>query len=280
MYAPDRGGVAERAPVAMPERACCGGAPCAAERDPVAQLQIEGASLEFAVRGTGPGLLVPVCNFQWLDMPFRDVLAARFTVVTASPRGYQASTRFSEEQSYSGEVFVADLLAICDHVGLHTFAVLGYSLSAAMAAWLARSSPRVEAVVAGGFPLLGSYERVLRGAERDVAALLADDDAAAAIETDFDVRAALSFYRELAGLSDGALVTDIGCPMFAFWGTADEILWSFNVEPDFAHALADRGVATHAIVGGDHAGTILRFDEIVGDVIDWLTAHGQRSSQA
>ena len=145
-----------------------------------------------------------------------------------SPRGYQASTRFSEEHSYRGEVFVADLLAICDHVGLDTFAVLGYSLTAAMAAWLARSSPRVEAVVAGGFPLLGEPERVLRGAERHVDALLADDDAAAAIETDFDVRAALSFYRELAGLSDGALVTDIGCPMFALWGTADDILWSFK----------------------------------------------------
>ena len=45
-------------------------------------------------------------------MPFMDVLAARFTVVTASPRGYQASTRFSEEQSYSGEMLVADLLAV------------------------------------------------------------------------------------------------------------------------------------------------------------------------
>jgi pimeloyl-ACP methyl ester carboxylesterase len=263
----------------MPKRACCGRAPYAAERDSVAQLQIEGASLEFDVRGTGPSLLVPVCNFPWLDMPFMDVLAARFTVVTASPRGYQASTRFSEEQSYGGEMFVADLLAICDHVGLDTFAVLGYSLTAAMAAWLARMSPRVEAVVAGGFPLLGSYEQVLRGAERDVHALLADDDAAAPIKADFDVRAVLTFYRELAGLSDGALVTDVGCPMFAFWGTADEILWSFNVASDFAHALADRGIATHAVDGGDHAGTILRFDEVVGDVIDWLAAHGRRSSQ-
>ena len=88
-------------------------------------------------------------------------------------------------------------------------------------------------MVVGGFPLLGSYERVLLSAERDADALLADDDTAASIQSDFDVRAALSFYRELAALPDGALVTEVGCPMFAFWGTGDDILWSFNVASDF-----------------------------------------------
>ena len=251
-----------------------------AGRGDVSELRVRDASLQYSVRGSGPGLLVPVCNFPWLDTPFLDVLAERFTVVAASPRGFQGSTRLPASEGYRPEVLATDLLAVCDGAGLDRFSVLGYSLTAAMAAWLARVSARVNAVVVGGFPLLGSYERVLLSAERDADALLADDDAAASIQSDFDVRAALSFYRELAALPDGALVTDVGCPMFAFWGTRDDILWSFNVAPDFAHALAARGVATHAVVGGDHAATILRFDEIVGDVIDWIMAHGQNSSQA
>jgi hypothetical protein len=89
---------------------------------------------------------------------------------------------------------------------------------------------------------------------------------------EFDIRAALAFYRDLALVSDGALATDLTCPMLAFWGTADEVLWSFNTEPDFGQGLTDRGVATHPVVGLDHAGTILQFDRIVGDVIEWLEA--------
>jgi alpha/beta hydrolase fold len=237
----------------------------------VAELRVDQASLQYEVRGSGPGLLVPVCNFPWLDMPFLDRLAAHFTVVAASPRGYQASTRLTDAEDYSNDLLVTDLLAVCDHVGLDTFLVLGYSLTAAMAAWLARASTRVDAVVAGGFPLLGSYERVLRGAERD---------AGAVIQTDFDVRAVLTFYRELADLPDGALVADVRCPMLAFWGTADEILWSFNTAPDFGGALSDHDVATQVVDGGDHAGTILGFDDIVEPVVEWLTAQGRRSGPA
>jgi pimeloyl-ACP methyl ester carboxylesterase len=246
----------------------------------MAELQIGGASLTYAVRGTGPGLLVPLCNFPWLDVRFLEVLAAHFTVVTASPRGYQASTRIPEEQQYSTAMLIADLLAVCDHVGLETFPVLGYSFTAAVAARLALASTRVDAVVAGGFPFFGSYERVLLGAERDTAAL--SDEAAAAMRADFDVRAVLTFYRELAALRDGALVAELRCPMLAFWGTDDDILWSFNTAPHFAQALADRGLAVRPIEGRDHAGTILGFGEIVESVCEWLlslSSAGQ-SSQA
>lgn len=107
----------------------------------MAELRVTEASLQYTVRGSGPGLLVPVCNFPWLDMPFLDVLAAHFTVVAASPRGYQGSTRLAEAESYTGELLTTDLLAVCDHVGLDTFAVLGYSLTAAMAVWLAGRAP-------------------------------------------------------------------------------------------------------------------------------------------
>ena len=107
--------------------------------------------------------------------------------------------------------------------------------------------------------------------------MTSDPEAAAAIADEFDLRAVLSFYRELAGLVDGALVADVSCPMFAFWGTADDILWSFNTAPDFGRALTDRGVATLPVDGTDHAGTILGFDNVVDDVVEWLSAQVGRS---
>ena len=107
------------------------------------ELRVGDASLQYSVRGSGPGLLVPVCNFPWPDTPFLDVLAERFTVVAASPRGFRASTRLPSSDDYHADVLATDLLAVCDGAGLDRFSVLGYSLTAAIAAWLARvSSPR------------------------------------------------------------------------------------------------------------------------------------------
>lgn len=230
---------------------------------------LDDASLSYAVRGNGPGLLVPWCNFPWPDMPILDTLAERFTVVLASPRGYQRSSRLDEAEGYSADLLVRDLLAVCDHTGLDTFSVLGYSLTAAMTGWLASASSRVEAIALGGFPLLGSYERVLRRAEHDVAAMSRDTDAADALRADFDARAVLTFYRELAQRPDGALV-DVACPMLAFWGTDDELLASFNTRPDYAEALTERGVETLTLDGGDHAGTILGLGAVIEDIADWL----------
>jgi pimeloyl-ACP methyl ester carboxylesterase len=229
-------------------------------------LRIGAVSLRYAIRGSGPGLLVPLCNFPWLDMPFMDDLAAEFTVATVSPRGYQGSTWLPEADRYDNGMVVADLLAVCDEIGFERFSVLGYSLTGAMAAWLARATPRVDAIVAGGFPLLGSYQRVLTGVTRDVAAM--SPEAASAVG--FDPRAALAFYRELADLRDGALVDEVPCPMFTFWGTEDEILHEFNTEPDLDAALAARGVATQPMADRDHAGAILGFGAIVGRVVEWL----------
>jgi pimeloyl-ACP methyl ester carboxylesterase len=232
-------------------------------------LMVGDASLNYSVRGEGPGLLVPWCNFPWPDMPFVDTLAERFTVVMASPRGYQRSTRLTESQEYSADLLVNDLLAICDHTGLESFSVLGYSLTAAITGWLASASARVEAVVLGGFPLLGSYEAVLRRAEKTAAAMSKDEKAAEALRAEFDTRAVLTFYRELAERPDDALV-DLACPIFAFWGTNDDILQSLDTTADFGKDLTDRGIATLTLDGCDHAAAILGLGDVIDKLTTWL----------
>jgi pimeloyl-ACP methyl ester carboxylesterase len=196
-------------------------------------------------------------------MPFIDALSERFAVVLASPRGYQASTRLPETQAYDTDLLVADLLAVCDHAGLERFSVLGYSLTAAMAAWLACEATRVEAVIVGGFPLLGSYESVFRRAQHKAAELTRDESAAEVQGREFDPRAVLAFYQALAQLPDGALIADVKCPVLAFWGTNDTLLQSFNMPPDFRQDLIDRGVATIELDTGDHLGAILKFGTVL-----------------
>ncbi len=226
-------------------------------------LEIGSARLRYVMRGQGArGLLVPWCNFPWPDMPLLDALGETFTVLLASPRGYQESSRLPDTEEYSAEMLVGDLLAICDDAGLDEFGVLGYSLTAAMATWMARCSSRVTGVVAGGFPLLGSYERVLRRAT---------GDAPGVPSYEFDVRAVLSFYRDLATLDDGALVSEIQCPLLAFWGADDGLLRSLSAVRDFGAALAVLGVDTMALAGLGHADAVLGLD--AGALVAWLDRH-------
>jgi pimeloyl-ACP methyl ester carboxylesterase len=99
-------------------------------------------------------------------MPFVDTLADRFTVVLASPGGYQLSTRLPESREYSAELLVNDLLAVCDHVGLEMFSVLGYSLTAAIAGWLASASTRVQALHQARHEFISKAYAVDRGPRR------------------------------------------------------------------------------------------------------------------
>lgn len=211
-------------------------------------VEAESGGLTFATLGAGRGLLVPWCNLPWPELPLIDRLAESYRVVLASPRGYQQSSRLGAGEEYCAADTVQDLLDVCDAVGLDEFSVFGYSLSAAVGAWLACTSSRVTHAVLGGFPLLGSYRLVSESAERDAEQLQADPG--------FDSRAALAFYRELADLPDGALVDHRRCRLHAFWGSDDTVLQTFNGERDLANALAGRGVDASVIDGADHLTTL------------------------
>ena len=55
-------------------------------------MNVAGAEIAFRVRGSGPALLAPECNFSW-DPELEEMMARRFTVIVASPRDFGASTR-------------------------------------------------------------------------------------------------------------------------------------------------------------------------------------------
>jgi pimeloyl-ACP methyl ester carboxylesterase len=221
-------------------------------RDRVAS--VADGDVAYRSLGSGPAVLIPWCNLAWPDLPVVPRLAERHHVILACPLGYQASTRLDETAEYGAARAVTDLLAVCDALGIEEFAVLGYSLTAAIAGWLATVTPRATRAVLGGFPLLGNYQRVLEGVGADTAALPAD--------LGFDPRAAVSFYRDLAGRRDGALVTDARCPIRTFVGADDEIIRRFAPGPDPVTDLAE-ATDCEVIEGADHVSAVFATDAIL-----------------
>ncbi|HEU5244645.1 MAG TPA: hypothetical protein VFU33_09600, partial [Gaiellaceae bacterium] len=61
----------------------------------------DGVELHYEVHGgSGPALLLPHLNFTWPDRLDLAPFAERFTVITASPRGFRGSGRLGAEARY------------------------------------------------------------------------------------------------------------------------------------------------------------------------------------
>jgi pimeloyl-ACP methyl ester carboxylesterase len=189
----------------------------------MATLTRDGLDLHYEVTGSGPALLLPNFNYLRWDR-YLDVgrLAGRFTVITASPRGFAASSRLAADGEYRVADLAADLVAVMKAAGFRRFSVFGYSFTGAFALWLAHLTDRVDAVVSGGFPVVGDYKPLYPEIQRRSEAARADAAAWAELTSRFDNRAALGFYRELSDLPPDFLVDGLPCPLFAFWGEDDE----------------------------------------------------------
>jgi pimeloyl-ACP methyl ester carboxylesterase len=223
------------------------------------------AAFTHEVSGSGPCVLVPRCNFAWDHFGLEE-LERHFTVVVVDPRGYGRGERRAGPDAYSADMLAEDLLQACSDAGFEHFCVFGYSFTGAVAAWLAQVSDRVDAVVSGGFPLLADYGRVLAWVERSIAEL----DSDGSVESDFDLPAALSFYRRIASLPPAALVDASPCPLFSFWGGGDEVLEEIVGLGDLEAGFVQRGLPFRVIDDLGHGGMLERLDLVLPDVAEWL----------
>ena len=87
-------------------------------------LRVDGADVVFRVRGDGPPLVAPECNFTWTP-ELEDLMSRRFTLIVPSPRDFGASTR--TRGPYKAERWAADVLAVDHHLGYDRFLCFGYS---------------------------------------------------------------------------------------------------------------------------------------------------------
>src|SRR5579864_5374694 len=148
--------------------------------------------------GSGPALLLPHLNFTWPDYLDLRPFTGRFTVITASPRGFATSSRLDADLAYRVRDMADDLVAVVQEVGFDRFFVLGYSFTGAFAPWIAQLTGKADAVVSGGFPIVGDYAYLYPEIQRQSEAAKSDPAAWARVDAAFDNRAALTFYRELS----------------------------------------------------------------------------------
>jgi pimeloyl-ACP methyl ester carboxylesterase len=212
---------------------------------------------------------LPYVNFSWPEVLDLAPFTERFTVVTASPRGFAASGRLGEDAEYRASDLADDLVAMMEASGFERFSVLGYSFSGAFAAWLAKLTGRVDAVVAGGFPIAGDYAYLGPEIQRYTEEARADPEAWAHIDAHFDPRVALAFYGELSELPPDSLVTDLACPLFAFWGEEDQEMGPGGIE-QLASVFDRQGLEHVSFPGRDHEGMLKHLDEAVPSVLAWF----------
>ena len=114
-------------------------------------LLFDGHRLTYRVSGEGPALVVLALYRRREDVIQARVLSDRWQVFQIHPLGYGYSERVS---GYAGEALVDQVVAVLDHAGVDRFVVWGISAGGAMAASIARGTPRTAGLVCGAYSVL------------------------------------------------------------------------------------------------------------------------------
>jgi pimeloyl-ACP methyl ester carboxylesterase len=258
---------------------------------PQAQLH-DGSTLELAVAGTGPALLLPVN-----PRPVEGPQAGEMRKWGADPAlGQSLMAGLSDvcqvvAFDYEGHVLAdpkpdtltpaniaSDFLAVADAVGADRFAYYGYSWLALSGLQLAIRTDRLSGLAMGGFPPLGGpYAEMLRVtmATHAMATNHEPPKTSAATEegdwssvemtlTEEQTRQFVTLYQALQGFDDSA--AQVECPRLCFAGSADVIdygeRWG-GAHVDMAGPLTDRraeleeqGWTVIVLNGLDHTGAM------------------------
>lgn len=120
----------------------------------------DGARLAFEEFGAGPAVLL-IHGFassrkvNWVNTSWVTTLTeAGFRVVAIDNRGHGESEKFYDPDKYWAHVMADDAGRLLDHLGIEKALVLGYSMGARIAAFLALRHPeKVAGAVLGGMGL-------------------------------------------------------------------------------------------------------------------------------
>ena len=207
-----------------------------------------GTNVEFNRAGAGPAVVVIAANFSASDAGYMDALTPRFTVVEVSPRGYRGSFRPSEDAEFRLEDLREDIEAAADACEIQRFSVWGYSLTAGMALYVATTSTRVDALVAGGFPVVTPL------AYQMTAAYFRNVWAAGPGDPDLPFRPAtvLRYYEAMAEWLANADLSHLPARRIAYFGTKDSVLGMLDGFEDNVKRLRSHGFTVRAFDGLDH----------------------------
>ena len=126
----------------------------------MSQFLSDGIAIAYETHGEGqPVLLIhgfgSSGRVNWVDTGWVETLAAAgYQPVTFDNRGHGASRKLYDTQLYFAHDMALDALHLLDHLGIARCPVIGYSMGARIAAFLALRHPeRVSAMVLGGMGL-------------------------------------------------------------------------------------------------------------------------------
>ncbi|MGP5049739.1 alpha/beta fold hydrolase [Glutamicibacter ardleyensis] len=234
-------------------------------------MNINGAEIAFRVKGSGPPLLAPECNYSW-SSELVELMARRFTVIIASPRDFGTSTR--TRGPYKPDCWATDLRHVALSLGFPRFLFFGYSFTGAFGPWLAQRLAKhgsVVAVASGGFPLLGDYGITSCDVDTQMTEMEQDEDTWAQVDQRFDPLAGAIFYRDLAKLAPNSLVDGAPGPLYCFWGDQDQDAVGMVLpHHELAEGLSQRGVPWKQYPGYDHEGLNSALQVAWPDVETWL----------
>jgi pimeloyl-ACP methyl ester carboxylesterase len=161
---------------------------------------------------------------------------ARRRVIAADMRGHGASTKFYDPARYHTSLMAEDVRALLDHLGLGWADILGYSMGARIAAFLALADPeRVRSAILGGLGMrlvegAGLPEGIAEALEAPSVANVTDRQARIfrefADETGSDRAALAACIRGSRQSLTRAEAARIGVPVLVAVGTKDEIAGS------------------------------------------------------
>ena len=161
---------------------------------------------------------------------------ARRRVIAPDMRGHGASTKFYDPAAYHTSVMADDVRALLDHLGLGWADMLGYSMEARIAAFMALGDPeRVRSAILGGLGIrlvesAGLPENIAEALEAPSAADVHDPKARVfrdfAEETGSDRAALAACIRGSRQTLTRAEAGRIGVPVLVAVGTKDDVAGS------------------------------------------------------
>jgi pimeloyl-ACP methyl ester carboxylesterase len=199
----------------------------------------DGVDIAFLDTGDGePVILVHgfasnlVAN--WVDPGWVDVLGrAGRRIIALDNRGHGQSGKLYDEDSYGAELMAEDVRRLMDHLGIEGADVMGYSMGARIAAFLAINHPaRVRKVVFGGLGIgmingVGDPEPIARALEAESADAVEDPRGRAfrmfAEQTGSDLRALAACMRGGRTRITAQAVGTISVPVLVAVGETDDV---------------------------------------------------------
>ncbi|HEY8248363.1 MAG TPA: alpha/beta hydrolase [Hyphomicrobium sp.] len=199
----------------------------------------DGVDIAYIDEGSGdPVLLIhgfaSNVNTNWVDTGWvKTLTGAGYRVVAYDNRGHGQSAKLYDLEAYGAPIMAEDARRLLDHLGIARAHIIGYSMGARIAAFLAMAHPaRVRSLVFGGLGLnmvrgvagTGPVAHALEAASIDeVTNPTARTFRAFAEQTKSDLKALAACIRSSRAPITAAALGTLRCPVLIVVGERDVI---------------------------------------------------------